>query len=356
MPNQKIIFLPTSRNNPYQSRLAEELEEYGNCVFLSDSCKKLPILIPVFWNWKPDILHLHWTHTFIKSRNRFELFVKCARTILEIVLVKAIGIKIAWTLHNLSDHDSEHNVYEDMMHRCLFRLSDAVFVHCKTALSHVSERFKLGTELLHKTVVVPHGNYDNCYENSIDPKTAKDELGLPSDSLVFGFFGNIRKYKGLDRLVSSFSMLQQTNTRLLIAGRPSNNSTKKSLEEAAKRDKRIMVYPEFIDNQEIQLFFNAIDVVVLPFQTVLTSGSVMLAITFGKPIITPKAGCISDIFQVDEIFLYDFSDDKALLMAMKNSINTDIKRWGERNRVIAEKYQFKDTAQLTDRAYSGLSQ
>ena len=122
MQNKKIIFIPTSEKNPYQMKLAEKLAVLGNCILLSKSCNKFPILIPVLSNWKPDILHLHWTHTFIKSKNRIERLIKCARTLVEIVLIKAMGIKVVWTVHNLADHDSDNTYLEDTMDENFFNV------------------------------------------------------------------------------------------------------------------------------------------------------------------------------------------------------------------------------------------
>jgi glycosyltransferase involved in cell wall biosynthesis len=265
-----------------------------------------------------------------------------------------MGIKIVWTVHNLADHDSDSDGYEDMMHRYLAKLCDAIFVHCKSALGHIAKRFTIGSKTLSKAVVIPHGNYHNCYDNTYKPQAAKQELGLSTDSFVFGFFGNIRKYKGLELLLENFHRLPEKNIRLVVAGKPIDQSFADLLKAAEDRDSRVLIYPKFIESSEVQLFLNAIDVIVAPFQQVLTSGSLMLAITFGKPVIAPKAGCILDIFQKDDLFLYDPADDKGLSNALKHSMNINIGHWGEKNRIMAEKYRWEDTAKLTEKTYCRL--
>ena len=54
---------------------------------------------------------------------------------------------------------------------------------------------------------------------------------------------------------------------------------------------------------------NASDVVVLPFRDILTSDSAILAMSFGKPVITPAIGCTLDILKDSRNFPYNPSNN-----------------------------------------------
>ena len=69
--------------------------------------------------------------------------------------------------------------------------------------------------------------------------------------------------------------------------------------------------------QRLQWFFNTIDVVVLLYKKILTSGLVLNALSFGRPVIAPRVGMIEEIIVESENgFLYETGDIDALTKAM----------------------------------------
>ena len=78
-----------------------------------------------------------------------------------------------------------------------------------------------------------------------------------------------------------------------------------------------------IQNDELQLYLNAADFVVLPYEQILTSGSAVLAFSFARPIIAPALGGLRDLVQ-DNVngFLYDPLAEGALLGALKRAAAT----------------------------------
>ncbi|MEZ4597387.1 MAG: glycosyltransferase [Chloroflexota bacterium] len=50
--------------------------------------------------------------------------------------------------------------------------------------------------------------------------------------------------------------------------------------------------PGNVPDDRMQVFLRAADVMVLPYRDVLTSGSAILAMTFGLPVVAPRIGCL----------------------------------------------------------------
>jgi beta-1,4-mannosyltransferase len=50
-----------------------------------------------------------------------------------------------------------------------------------------------------------------------------------------------------------------------------------------------------IPEDEMQLFLNAADLVVLPYRDVLNSGAALLALSFNTPVLTPDAGALPEL-------------------------------------------------------------
>ncbi|WP_242482112.1 glycosyltransferase, partial [Trichormus variabilis] len=57
----------------------------------------------------------------------------------------------------------------------------------------------------------------------------------------------------------------------------------------------IKFIPGFVPSEKLQIYLNACDVVVFPYRDILTSGAVMLAMSFGRACIAPRKGCIAEV-------------------------------------------------------------
>jgi glycosyltransferase involved in cell wall biosynthesis len=88
----------------------------------------------------------------------------------------------------------------------------------------------------------------------------------------------------------------------MFAGRPINESITKEIALAIDGDLRIKFLPGYVADDDVQVHLNACDVYVLPYQRVLTSGAAVLAMSFGKPCIAPRTGCVTDILKEEGAF------------------------------------------------------
>ena len=92
---------------------------------------------------------------------------------------------------------------------------------------------------------------------------------------------------------------------------------------------------------------------VYPYRDIFTSGGILLAMSFGKPIIAPCMACITETLDNDGSFLYDFKERDGLLKAIKRALASkrDLKKMGEQNFSLAKQLEWSDIARLTNRAY-----
>ena len=82
------------------------------------------------------------------------------------------------------------------------------------------------------------------------------------------------------------------------------------LRAVAAGDERIRIHASrYFPADQFQYFLNAVDVVVLPFTAVLTSGSAIQALGFGKPLIVPRLGCLPELVSGGAGLLYDPADE-----------------------------------------------
>ena len=348
-----VLFLPYFSENPYQDELAEGLRQHNvqvNFGFYG----RFSILDAVYAHWKPDILHLHWTNFLLFSKDRESAIQTFHFLLTQLYVVKSLGIKIVWTVHELVWPESNFPELELVFHRALLPFYDAIFVHGQAAKDAVIQAYQIPERDRHNIHITAHPNYLPNYENTISRDDARQHLKLPLVKTRFLFFGQIRPYKGVLELIAGFSQLKETNIELLIAGKPLDDAFRKQVERACRRDARITLVPRYVPEQEVQYYLNSADVVVLPFQQFLTSGSLLLAMSFGKAVIAPPYGNILDALDEEGGIFCDPSDRANLVQALKTALTVDLQGMGAYNRKKAESFDRQHIAQQTAALYHAL--
>lgn len=353
-PRMNVLFLPYYDDNPYQDELSRGLEQQGVHVVTGDYTEPLPVLQAVAEHGLPDVIHLHWAHSLLVTKDRTTSLLLALRLFLELAVARAMGVRIVWTVHNRLQHDRRFPRLEARLRGYLARVCDDIIVHGYAARQAVMDTYGLAPNHAESIHVVPHGSYVDCYENTSTRQSAREELGVDPDATVFLFFGNIRPYKNVPALVRAFRELEDDDARLLVVGRPPDeDEARRELVEACDRDDRVSTEFGFIPEAEIQLYMNAADAVVLPFEKVLTSGSVVLAMSFGRPVVAPRLGCIPELVGDTDDFLYDPAADDGLVRALRRATEADLDTLGDAAFRRARRFDWVDIAGRTAEIYRG---
>jgi glycosyltransferase involved in cell wall biosynthesis len=327
----KILFLPDwSRGNPYQRLLADALAGKGVPVSMDKAGGRwLPLRTAVRKHGNPAIVHLHWLHPFLLSGGLAKTWLRSCQCLADLALLKLSGTRVVWTVHNLVNHERRHAKVELLFNRLIGRLCDCLIVHYPEAIDIVRRAYRLPTYA--KVEVVPHGHYIDCYPNKVDRSEARRLLGLRQTDIVFLFFGTVRSYKGVARLVAAFQTLKSARYRLVIAGRVSSHHIENDLSAQCAKDRRILVRFESIPDGEVQCYMAAADAVVLPSSDILTSGSAVLAMSFGKAIVAADTPHLRYLLGTEGGILYDPAQETGLHRALEEAASTDLQPMGVRN-------------------------
>lgn len=136
----------------------------------------------------------------------------------------------------------------------------------------------------------------NDFGSAVDQVTARKKLGLGSEEKVLLYFGLIRPYKGLDTLLHAFNQLPE-DYRLIVAGEPYMSTDELHRIPSADGKKRIHWDLRFIPTEDIQCYFGAADLVVLPYKSATQSGVTAAAMHFGLPVIASQVGGLADYIE-----------------------------------------------------------
>jgi glycosyltransferase involved in cell wall biosynthesis len=309
--------------NPYAGLLAQELEKLDVHLALGEYALEKSWLET---NRKQfDVLHLHWLHYFYRRdslENSVADYEKFAENLT--YAKKELGYKIVWTLHNVYPHERPFPQLDHCARLLVCELADAVLCHCQYARS-------IAEKLFHRTEnvkIVPHGNFIDAFPNTMSQGEARSLLGISEDQFVYLFFGNARAYKGVEHLISAFLKYAGDDAVLLLMMRKSFDVTyAETVEGLAKKDARIKVFTSpFFPESDFQIYINACDVTVFPFAEVLTSGSAVTALSFGRPVVMPRLGCLPELIDDHMGVLYDVKANDGLGRALIEARDLDLPR------------------------------
>jgi glycosyltransferase involved in cell wall biosynthesis len=238
--------------------------------------------------------------------------------------LRGCGTRIIWTVHNLKPHetaspDVEHRAYQSVIDR-----ADVIHHHCPNSESLLRSRYRTPGGQVH--FVAPHGHYLG-YPHDMTRSQARASLGIDASSFVFLHFGQVRDYKGLNAVERAFRKVRLRRKHLIVAGRvslPLALRTRVSLRVRRTLARHTSYVLDSIRNDQVQRYFQACDAVVLGHTNGLNSGVAVLAMTFGKPVIGPRRGCIQWVLAQGSNIAYDSEDARGIERAMDAATHLDL--------------------------------
>lgn len=123
-------------------------------------------------------------------------------------------------------------------------------------------------------------------------------------------------------MIDLFKKRKISAEKLIIGGKTSSKEMLESIQESIINNDNILFFPGWIEDSDFQLFFNAADLAILPYQ-ILNSGMALLSLSFDCPVLMPSNPMLNeyqDIIGKDLLYLYDEELNNNLLDKAKNNI------------------------------------
>jgi len=245
-----------------------------------ESTRVLDTVNPFSWartaklirQWQPDILILrYWMSWFAPSLG---------------YVVRHCGCKRVAILDNVIPH--EPHFFDKPLTKYFLKGCDG-FITLTQAVA--DDLLSLKPDARYE--VLPHPVYDHFGER-LTREDACRQLGIDPERKTLLFFGLIREYKGLDILLEAFRGLPD-DYQLVIAGEPYGSFDKyqRILDSLPGKD-RVKVFPQYIRDSEVKLYFSAADVSVLPYRSATQSGISAASYHFDVPLIVTDVGGLKE--------------------------------------------------------------
>jgi glycosyltransferase involved in cell wall biosynthesis len=158
---------------------------------------------------------------------------------------------------------------------------------------------------------VPHPFYAQFDRGRYTRESARAALGLSGDVALF--FGYVRRYKGLDTLLTAWKQVraERPGATLLVAGEFYEPPEPYQVLALAAGGVRLM--NRYVADDEVEAMFRATDVTVLPYRAGTQSGVTHVAYALGSPVIATRVGGLSETVREGETGLTCAAEDPAAL-------------------------------------------
>lgn len=303
---------------------------------------------------KAKIFHILWN-------NKFELI---DRTLL-MLLYKICGRKLVLTIHNVNAglRDNNDSFLNRMSLKFQYRLADHHFVHTKLMKQELMSQFDVASK---KVTIIPFGINNTLPNTELTRNDARRKLDIPETSKCVLFFGNIAPYKGLHHLVEAMSKLVKSDDslKLIVAGQPKGSnqywSEVRSAISKYRIESNVIEKIEFIPDEEVEIYFKASDLLVLPYSHIFQSGVLFLGYSFGLPVLATDVGSLKDeIVPFKTGLSCKPEDPEDLANQIAAYFSSDLYSNLETNRdqikeYANENYSWRKVAEITYKTYQNL--
>ncbi|MBD5483921.1 MAG: glycosyltransferase [Lachnospiraceae bacterium] len=229
---------------------------------------------------RPDLVMIQWWHPY---------FAPCY-----FLLTHFMGRqKIVFICHNVFPH--ERFPMDRYLTKLALKRGDHYIVHAREEAGEL-EKIKENPDY----VVTPHPTYNAFRFEGMSKAQARERLHVKQDEHVLLFFGYVREYKGLKYLLQAMSAIlrEDSKVRLLVVGEfGSDREDYQALIDESGVGGHVNVVDSYTPDREVEKYFAAADLVVLPYISATQSGIVQIAYGFTKPVIVTEVGGLPDVVE-----------------------------------------------------------
>jgi len=308
-----LQFTPPRPRNPFYTIMTDQLTRWH-----------WPVRFTVKWDEAeafarerqtlPPVVHLHQLDPFyhIKDADVNTVRERAESLLRRIESLRAAGAALVHTFHNPWPHNRAFLEVDRWFTERAIPLMDRVIVLCEAGLPHVRQ-FAPADKIVH----IPHPHYMNIYGPPEDRAAARRKFGFHDSHFVCCQVGEIKPYKGLERLLEAWTIARREapDLRLLLAGRAPDAAYLRKLQD--RLDNSVHLEARELGDSEIPEFLAAADLAVFSFEDQWVSGSVILALSYGVPAVVPDVGGLGEyVFEEDNGFLYTPNTPAALAEAI----------------------------------------
>jgi len=339
--------------NPYQRLLYAHLRDEG---FELEPGSRFTLRWLAGARGRVAVLHLHWPeglYTLQRGPAALRPLGSWAKLVLfagRLAFARALGYRIAWTVHQVYPHGSRGGGVDRVGALLLAHAAHVLITHDETTRERAAAA--LGPRTAARLAVVPHGSYVGVYPPGRPRTEVRRELGLDEDAFVFLCFGELRAHKSWRSVVRAFRTTVQPDAALVLAGLSRSPAVREAILAETAGDPRIRLVLRFVADGDVAELFGAADAAVVARDDGGTSGSLLLPLSLGVPVVAADRPAYRDAIGDDEAgWLFAPGDVRSLREALERAASDPLaaRRRGEEALDRARRLRWSDAAAQTAR-------
>lgn len=232
---------------------------------------------------KPDLVVIQWWHPY---------FAPCYFLLTRFMERQ----NIVFVCHNVFPH--ERFPLDKILTRLALNNGSHFIVH---AAEEAKELTKIQPHPDY--IVTPHPTYNAFRFEGMSREQAREQLSIGQEERILLFFGYVREYKGLKYLLRAMPEIcrEDEKVNLWVVGEFGADREEyfKLIHELEIED-RVQVRDAYTPDREVEKYFAAADLVVLPYTSATQSGIVQIAYGFTKPVVVTDVGGLPDVVKDGE--------------------------------------------------------
>jgi len=298
---------PNWNTNPYLNLLFLEARARGWQI--SGGVRLENLLLDLEELEPGDVFHIQWTGPLTVGATSAEEYDERIDTLAAAIRkCKSRGVMVLWTVQNVLAHDTPYPQCEARLGTLLTQVADRIIVLNSNTREVALPFYDIPPE---KIFHLPHCSYLGVYSGPVTSDEARDAVGIPRDVDVMGFVGVIRPYKGVGDLLGAGKLVadRRSGCAVALAGLL-GPAAEPEIEAHLPYPLPLHRHHKLLSNREIVNWVAACSVMVLPFRNVLNSGSLLLAASYGVPVVLPRLDhLVSEFGDGGWISFFDPIDD-----------------------------------------------
>ena len=226
----------------------------------------------------PDLVVFQWWHPY---------FAPCYQIICSLLKTK----EILFVCHNVFPH--ERFPMDRLLTQATLKKGKYYIVHSK--LDEV-DLLSVKKDARYKKAVIPTYNVFN--KSQLEKDDARKILNVAQNEFVLLFFGLIREYNGLKYLLKALSIIKNKipNVKLYIVGDFGGEKDHYlKIIKDLNIENYILIEDAYVSDDDVEKYFTATDMVILPYESATQSGIVQIAYEFLKPVVVTNVGGLPEV-------------------------------------------------------------
>jgi D-inositol-3-phosphate glycosyltransferase len=287
----------------------------------------------------------------------FHIFYTNILVLFNLLFVKILFGKVVLTVHDVSSFSNSSN--SSIIEKLIYKLTDRIITHNEFSKLEI---LNVNADSSSCISIVPHGSYTPFINIQYDKEKSKEQLGIPNNRRILLFFGMIKKVKGLEVLLSALKGVIKKNpdVLLVIAGRVWENdfSAYQKIIDENNLSEYILLHTKFIPQEDVEHYYCASDLVILPYKKIYQSGVLMMTLSYERPALVSDLPPLKEIISDNENGFLFKTENVSDLTAKLNSILSDEGLMEEVRvkgaELINTKYDWGEIGRQTKQAYQSL--